>query len=144
MKGPRLIDDGVNTEFTIEFTHSIKSARCASMEEMHAMLDWRFPTGAIATEYTLAHRPGLMRIYFSNASLPYPLDGYTTPIDIEPANLLAIPYDPNWLEVLRSRVEMPIPSGGIQVSSFSLPMMTAILMRCELESSSEVRVLTER
>jgi hypothetical protein len=121
MKCPRLIEDGINAQVEIKFTHSIKSAGCASMEEMHALLDWRYPSGATATEYTLAHRPGLMRIYFSNPSLPYPIDGYTTPIDIEPADLLAIPYDPNWLEVLRSRVDMPIPSGGIRVSSFSLP-----------------------
>jgi hypothetical protein len=122
MKAPRLIDDGINAKFKIRFTHSIKSARCASMEEMHAIMDWRFVDGAIATEWNLAHRPGLMRIYFSNTSLPFPIERYTTPIDIEPADLLAIPYDPNWLEVLRSRVDMPIPSGGIQVSSFGLPM----------------------
>jgi hypothetical protein len=122
IKGPQLIDDGINVQFNIAFTHSIKSARCASMEEMHALLDWRFTNGAITTEYNLAHRPGLMRMYFSNKSLPFPLDGYTTPIDIEPAKLLKIPYDPNWLEVLHSRVDMPIPSGGIKVSSFGLPV----------------------
>jgi hypothetical protein len=122
LKGPQLIDDGINALFKIRFTHSIKSARCASMEEMHALLDQRYLGGAIATERTLAHRPGLMRIYFSNTSIPFPLDGYTTPIDIEPADLLEIPYDPNWLKVLRSRVDMPIPSAGIQVSSFSLPV----------------------
>ena len=56
-----------------------------------------------------------MRIYFTNKSLPFPLDGYTTPIDIVPADLLEIPYDSNWLEVLRSRVDMAVPSGGIGV-----------------------------
>jgi len=86
------------------------------MEEMHAMMDWRFPTGATATELNLAHHPGLMRIYFTNISLPFPLDGYTTPMEAKPANLLAIPYDFNWLKVLRSRVDMPVPSGGITVS----------------------------
>ena len=117
-KGPQLVDDGVNAQFEIKFTHSIKSARCASMEEMHAMLDWRFTNGAITTEWALAHRPGLMRIFFSNTSLPFPLDGFTTPVEVEPADLLKIPYDPNWLEVLHSRVDMPIPLGGIKVSSF--------------------------
>jgi hypothetical protein len=38
------------------------------MEEMHALLDWRFPGGAADTELSLAHRPGLMRIYFINRS----------------------------------------------------------------------------
>ena len=87
------------------------------MEEMHALLDWRFPGGAADTERNLAHRPGLMRIYFINSSLPFPLDGYTTPIDIEPVHLLNMPYDLNWLEVLRYRVDTPIPSGGIVVSN---------------------------
>jgi len=87
------------------------------MEEMHALLDWRLPGGASDTEMNLAHRPGLMRIYFINSSLPFPLDGYTTPIDIEPVHLLKMPYDPNWLEVLHSRVDMPVPSGGIGVSN---------------------------
>jgi hypothetical protein len=113
----QLIDDGINTLLKIRFTHSIKSARCASMEEMHAIMDRRFLGGATATEWNLAHRPGLMRIYFTNTSLPFPLDGYTTPMDIEPADLLTIPYDPNWLEALRSRMDMPIPSGGIHSSS---------------------------
>jgi hypothetical protein len=115
------LDDGITVHFEFKFSHSIKSARCASMEEMHAMLDWQFSGGAITTEYTLAHRPGLMRVFFSNASLPPPLDCYTTPMGLEPADLLRIPYDPNWLERLRSQVDIPIPSGGIQVSSFSLP-----------------------
>jgi len=87
------------------------------MEEMHTLLDWRFPGGAADTELSLAHRPGLMRIYFINRSLPFPFDVYTTPIDIEPVHLLKIPYDSNWLEVLRSRVDMPVPSGGIRVSN---------------------------
>ena len=87
------------------------------MQEMHAMLDWRFSSGASGTELNLAHHPGLMRIFFTNSSLPFPLDGYTTPIDISPADLLEIPYDSNWLEVLRSRVDMPVPSGGIGVSN---------------------------
>lgn len=89
------------------------------MQEMHTMLDWRFANGATGTELNLAHLPGLMRIYFTNKSLPFPLDGYTTPIDIDPADLLARPYDSNWLELLRSRVDMPVPSGGIRVSNLA-------------------------
>jgi hypothetical protein len=112
----RAIDDGVNVKCKLRFTHCILSARCASMQEMHAMLDWRFSNGASGTEL-LAHHPGLMRIFFTNSSLPFPLDGYTTPIDISPADLLEIPYDSNWLEVLRSRVDIPVPSGGIGVSN---------------------------
>ncbi|CAA7268716.1 unnamed protein product [Cyclocybe aegerita] len=107
----KLIDDGEKVQFIFRFTHAIQSARCASMEETHTMLDWRFTAGAQATEMTLAHRPGLMRIYFTNKAFPFPLDGYTTPIDIGPAIIVDIPYDPNWLATLRSRKDMPIPPG---------------------------------
>lgn len=85
------------------------------MEEMHTLMDWRFPGGAADTERNLAHRPGLMRIYFTNNSIPFPLDGYTTPMEIRRYNLLMNPYDPNWLEELRSQVDMPVPPGGIKV-----------------------------
>jgi hypothetical protein len=108
------------------------------MEEMHTLMDWRFSGGAIDTELNLAHRPGLMRIYFTNSSLPFPLDGYTTPINIKPANLLEIPYNPNWLEVLRSQVHMLVPSGGITVSNFSR------LVSDNDSNSNAIRVLFKR
>ena len=139
----QVIDDGANAKCKLRFMHSILSARCASMQEMHAMLDWRFSGGAAATELNLAHRPGLMRIYFTNKSLPYPLDGYTTPIEIDPTDLLVIPYDLNWLEVLCSRVDVPVPSDGIKVSNSVPQRMKVTLIKTELESSSNVRVLTK-
>lgn len=105
VKSSRLIGDGAYTELNIRFTHSIKSARCAAMKEVHAISDWRFKDGALGTEMSLAHRPGLMRILFINDGFPFPLDRYTTPINIEPADILNIQFMPNWLQWLRSFLE---------------------------------------
>ncbi|KAE9394342.1 hypothetical protein BT96DRAFT_978578 [Gymnopus androsaceus JB14] len=78
----RLIGDGTNTELNIRFIHSIKSARCASMEEVHTISDWRFKDGALGTEMSLAHRPGLLRILFTN-------DGFPTHLIITPPLLIS-------------------------------------------------------
>ena len=103
----RLMDDGVNAELNIRFTHSIKSARCASMKEVHAFSDWRFKDGALGTEMSLAHRPGLLRILFINDGFKFPLDHYTTPVNLEPSDILGIPFKPDWLQWLRSWLEEP-------------------------------------
>jgi len=101
----RLIDDGANTEVNIRFTHSIKSARCTSMKEVHEISDWRFKDGALETEKSMAHRPGLLRILFINEGFPVPLDHYTTPVNLEPSDILHLPFKPDWLQWLCSWLE---------------------------------------
>ncbi|KAF9479128.1 hypothetical protein BDN70DRAFT_879102 [Pholiota conissans] len=93
-------------------TFTIESAECKTMEEMHQFLDWRagpFATPAI-TESTLAHRPGLLRMFVLEVSgmLPIPLDGYTLPTDISnwPANYHKR-HDPNWFEALLASIGQP-------------------------------------
>lgn len=75
------------------------------MEEVHTISDWRFKDGALGTEMSLAHRPGLLRILFTNDSFLYPLDHYTTPVNLEPSDLLNIPFKPDWLQWLCSWLE---------------------------------------
>ncbi|KAJ3507728.1 hypothetical protein NLJ89_g6143 [Agrocybe chaxingu] len=56
------------------------------MDEMHRFLDYR--SGPLSTpevtDRTLAHRPGLLRIFVHDVSgiIPAPIDGYTLPTDI--------------------------------------------------------------
>jgi hypothetical protein len=113
----RLIGDGTNTELNIRFTHSIKSARCASMKEVHEFSDSRFKDGALGTEMSLAHRPGLMRILFRNDSFPFPLDHYTTPINIERPDLLGLPFNPDWLQWLHSWLEETTEASEVSKSN---------------------------
>jgi hypothetical protein len=99
------------------------------MEEMHGIMDFE-GAGSFA-EMIRARHTGLMLIHFTNKSLPYPLDCFTIPIEARPANLLTIPYNPHWLEVLRPQMDMPRPTGGIVVSN-SVSLVIVNLMTCEL------------
>lgn len=124
MISSRLIGDGTNTELKIQFTHSIKSARSASMKEVHEFSDSRFKDGALGTEKSLAHRQGLMRILFRNDSFPFPLDHYTTPIDIELSDLLDIPFKPDWLQWLHSWLEETTEASEVSKSGVQFFMQS--------------------
>ncbi|KAF8962113.1 hypothetical protein BDZ97DRAFT_1826441 [Flammula alnicola] len=86
-------------------TFKVEGAECRTMAQMHEFLDWR--AGPLSTpdvtERTLAHRPGLLRIFVLDTSglLPIPLDGYTLPTDISNwPSTYHLRYDENWMESL--------------------------------------------
>jgi len=89
------------------------SAECMTMDEMHAFMDWRSGpfSGPDVTERTMAHRPGLLRIFVLDVSglLPIPLDGYTLPTDISnwPPTYHRR-YDPKWREHLFELFGQPL------------------------------------
>ena len=90
------------------------------MKEMHDLLDWR--AGPLATptvtEYTLAHRPGLLRLFVLDVSglLPIPLDGYTLPTDISnwPSNYHKR-YNKDWFEHFLKSIGQPIRTAPVNV-----------------------------
>ncbi|KAF8154501.1 hypothetical protein B0H34DRAFT_716748 [Crassisporium funariophilum] len=98
------------------YTFKIESAQGVTMQEMHRLLDYR--AGPLATpdvtERTMAHRPGLLRIFVLETSgrLPIPLDGYTLPTDISnwPSDYHK-QYDPDWqknfLELIGQSLDDP-------------------------------------
>jgi len=94
-------------------TFKVESAECKTMKEMHQLLDWR--AGPLSTPEvtarTLAHRPGLLRLFVLDTSglLPIPLDGYTLPTDISnwPSSY-HLKYDPNWLEKFLDSIGQPV------------------------------------
>ncbi|KDR79280.1 hypothetical protein GALMADRAFT_243204 [Galerina marginata CBS 339.88] len=93
-------------------TFKVESAECKTMDEMHDFLDWRcgpFATPEV-TDRTLAHRPGLLRLFVLDTSgiLPAPLDGYTLPTDISnwPTNYHE-QYDPKWREHFMESIGQP-------------------------------------
>ncbi|KAF8966122.1 hypothetical protein BDZ97DRAFT_1756822 [Flammula alnicola] len=98
---------GGSRKSRFNYRHSLKSARCASMEEIHSLFDWRYKAGPDLVEFMMAHRPGLMRMLFLDPSLPKPLDHYTAPIDLTVANLL--PYNPNWSAELTYTLNQHLP-----------------------------------
>jgi hypothetical protein len=93
-------------------TFKVESAECKTMKEMHDFLDWRCGplSGPEVTERTLAHRPGLLRLFVLDTSgiLPMPLDGYTLPTDISnwPSNYHKR-YDPKWLDKFFDSIGQP-------------------------------------
>lgn len=94
-------------------TFKLLSAECKTMREMHELLDWRSGPfcGPEVTELTMAHRPGLLRLFVMDVSgiLPPPLDGYTLPTDVSnwPASLYK-KYNPRWLEKLLESIDQPM------------------------------------
>lgn len=95
---------------------------------MHELLDWRsgpFCSPAM-TEQTMAHRPGLLRLFVMDTSgiLPPPLDGYTLPTDISnwPANYHR-KYDPNWLDNLLKSIGQP-KNGPLAGEGFESSLFT--------------------
>ena len=103
-------------------TFRVESAECRSMKEMHELLDWR--SGPLATpeitDQTLAHRPGLLRLFVLDTSglLPIPLDGYTLPTDISnwPSNYHKR-YDPNWRSKFFESIGQPMDGRSSTVST---------------------------
>ncbi|KAF8184758.1 hypothetical protein BJ912DRAFT_973909 [Pholiota molesta] len=93
-------------------TFAVESAECKTMKQMHEFLDWRsgpFATPEV-TDHTMAHRPGLLRIFVLDVSglLPIPLDGYTLPTDISnwPSDYHR-KYDPKWFDNLLESIGQP-------------------------------------
>ncbi|CAA7270316.1 unnamed protein product [Cyclocybe aegerita] len=109
-------------------TFKVESAEGVTMKEMHDFLDYR--SGPLSTpevtDRTLAHRPGLLRIFVHDVSgiIPAPIDGYTLPTDIAnwPSNYHKR-YDPDWLEhfleSIGQRLDRPTKS-GLDGSEFEL------------------------
>ncbi|KIM43780.1 hypothetical protein M413DRAFT_9703 [Hebeloma cylindrosporum] len=98
-------DEGI----TGVITFRVEDLQCRTMKEMHDFLDYRAGPEATPelTEHTLAHRPGLLRIFVRDISgiLPNPLDGYTLPTDISnwPPDYHR-QYDANWREAFYTRI----------------------------------------
>ncbi|KAF8885377.1 hypothetical protein CPB84DRAFT_1788370 [Gymnopilus junonius] len=102
-------------------TFKVESAECKTMKEMHELLDWRSGpfSGPEVTDRTMAHRPGLLRLFVMDTSglLPIPLDGYTLPTDISnwPSNYHRR-YDPNWLTKFFDSIGQPMDGRSSTVS----------------------------
>jgi len=101
-------------------TFKVESAECKTMKEMHDFLDWR--AGPLATpevtERTLAHRPGLLRLFVLDVSglLPIPLDGYTLPTDISNwPSTYHKKYDKNWFERFLKSIGQPLRTDPVNV-----------------------------
>ena len=99
------------------YTYKILSAQAMSMDAMHDLLDYRSSpyTTPEVTERSLAHRPGLLRLFVMETSgeIPAPLDGYTLPTDISnwPKDFHE-QYDADWLNHFLKDIGQPVVEPG--------------------------------
>jgi len=83
-----------------KFAYSVKEARVVTVEDVHEMFDWRFPNGYEAMQRTLAPRPGMLKTLVIDEGLPFPLDLYTLPADVDD-DVDRAPWKSNWMRILR-------------------------------------------
>jgi hypothetical protein len=89
----------------LKFVRSVRTARSATMLQVHEMLQWRFAEGRAHVERYLAPRPGVMRILAIDDGLPIPFDTYTLPTVVDQIAMTLAPFNADWLPNLKRAVE---------------------------------------
>jgi len=86
----------------LTFSHSVKTAICTPIAEVHRIVDPKFPMGGYdAVERDLGG-PGVLRVLVFDEGLPSPLDVYTVPTVVE--GVLHTPFQANWLASFKRAV----------------------------------------
>ncbi|KAF8154502.1 hypothetical protein B0H34DRAFT_716753 [Crassisporium funariophilum] len=108
---------GQNTTSSRTIRYIVKSARCATMDEIHLLLDNKWGGTAeeayAITEVSCSHRLGFLRMIVMDSSgvLPVPFDTFTIPTDIAHFSdeFIQTNYNPDWQRDLLKTFGQPLP-----------------------------------